>query len=57
MVLATREIPAVPSPGESYLWVYITRIMTPTACAVTVLSITGDLSGVLVVANARILLA
>jgi hypothetical protein len=57
VVSATREIPAVPSPEESYLWVYITGIMTTTAYGGTVLTITKDLVDVLVAANAEILLA
>jgi hypothetical protein len=57
VVSATREIPAVPSPEESYLWVYITGVMTTTAYGRTALNITRDFIGVLAAANAGILLA
>jgi len=50
-----REIPAVPLPEGSYLWVYITGIMTATAYGLTVLSITEDSTHAMVAANAGIL--
>lgn len=55
--MATREIPAVASPEESYLWVCITGIMTTSGYALTVLSITKDLTDVSVAVNAGILSA